>query len=216
MAKLRILILFPVLLTSLLFAQGERAVISGTVTDSTGALVPDVGITVRNELTNIARRVESNTSGLFVVPALEPGSYALSAEKQGFRLFRVTGIPLSVGLTATINVKLEVGQVSEAVEVTANAVQLEAQSSGMGETVETRRVVELPLLGRDPRQLSALAPGVIPSRGQVAAGGSTIGFAGNSRIGGSRNAERHSDGRRRYPWLHLWWPVLHISTGIGS
>src|SRR3954453_9854872 len=126
MAKLGILVLSPALLSCLLFAQGERAAISGTVTDSTGALVPDVSVNVRNEQTNIVRKVESNASGLFVVPALEPGSYELSAEKQGFRLYRVTGIPLSVGLTATVNVKLEVGQVSEAVQVTASAVQLEA------------------------------------------------------------------------------------------
>ncbi|HZT31622.1 MAG TPA: carboxypeptidase-like regulatory domain-containing protein [Bryobacteraceae bacterium] len=172
------------LAAGLLFAQGERATISGTVMDSTGAVVPQVNITVRNEATNILNKAESNATGLYVVPALPPGTYELTAEKQGFRTFKISGIPLSVGLTATVDVKLEVGQVSEAVQVVASAVQLEAQTSGMGETVGTRAVTELPLLGRDPRQLSALAPGVIPTRGQVGAGGSTIGYAGNSRIAG--------------------------------
>lgn len=177
-------VLFSAVTTGLLFAQGERATISGRVTDATGAVVPLANITVRNESTNIINKAESNAAGLYVVPALEPGSYELTAERAGFRTFRVANIPLSVGLTATVDVKLEVGQVSETVQVTATAVQLESQTSGMGETVGTRSVAELPLLGRDPRQLSALAPGVIPSRGQVGAGGSTIGYAGNSRIAG--------------------------------
>ena len=89
-----------------------------------------------------------------------------------------------MGLTATVEAKLDVGQLSEAVQVTASAVQLEAQSSGMGETISTRSVTELPIINRDPRSLSALAPGVVPTRGQVGVGGSTIGFAGNSRIAG--------------------------------
>jgi hypothetical protein len=167
-----------------LFAQGERATISGAVTDASQAIVPGAGITVRNLDTNISSHTTSNNSGIFVVPALPPGTYELTAEKQGFRLFRATGIPLSVGLTASVNVVLEVGAVAEAVEVKATAVQLEAQTSGLGKTVETRRVVELPLLGRDPRQLASLAPGVIPTRGQVSAGSDAVGSAGNARISG--------------------------------
>ena len=134
--------------------------------------------------TGVTSHATSNASGLFVFPALPPGRYDLTAEKQGFRQVKISEIPLSVGLTATVDVKLEVGQVTEAVQVTAAAVQLEAQTSGMGATIGTRTVTELPLLGRDPRQLSSLAPGVIPTRGQVGAGGSTVGIAGNSRIAG--------------------------------
>jgi hypothetical protein len=167
-----------------LFAQGERATISGTVTDSTGAVVPQVSISVRNEGTNVVIKTESNATGLYVAPALPPGSYEVSAQKQGFRAYKMSNIPLSVGLTATVDVRLEVGQVAEAVEVTASAVQLEAQTSGMGGTVGTKQVTELPLVGRDIRQLASLAPGVIPSRGQAGVGNSTIGSAGNSRISG--------------------------------
>ncbi|HWB98863.1 MAG TPA: hypothetical protein VG672_19275, partial [Bryobacteraceae bacterium] len=76
------------------------------------------------------------------------------------------------------------GSVSEAVQVSATAVQLEAQTSGLGKTVETRRVAELPLLGRSVLQLASLAPGVIPTRGQVGVGGDAIGQAGNARISG--------------------------------
>ena len=170
--------------TGLLFAQGERGTITGIVTDSSQAIVPGAKIVVRNVGTNITNEAESNSAGVFVVPALPPGTYDLSVEKSGFRTFKTTGIPLTVGLTANFDVQLEVGQVAEAVQVIATAVQLETQSSGMGKTVETRRVVELPLLGRDPRQLASLVPGVIPTRGQVGAGGDAIGQAGNSRISG--------------------------------
>lgn len=165
-------------------AQGERATITGTATDASGAIVPGVNIKVRNERTNVTSETVTNETGLYVAPALPPGSYELSAEKQGFRTFRLSAIPLSVGLTAKVDVHLEVGQLAESVEVRATAVQLEATTSGMGKTVEERRVVELPLLGRDPRQLASLVPGVIPTRGQVGVGGDAVGSAGNSRISG--------------------------------
>src|SRR5258708_11693606 len=147
MSKLKLFALFSVITSGVLFAQGERATISGTVTDSTGAVVPQVRITVRNEKTNIVNKAESNSTGLFVVPALPPGSYELTAEKQGLRTVKISEIPLSVGLAATVGVKLEAGQISAQVQVTAPAPQLEAQSSGLGETVATRPVAALPLLG---------------------------------------------------------------------
>src|ERR1043166_5826228 len=112
MSNFRLCVLFSVITSGVLFAQGERATISGTATDSTGAVVPQVRITVRNERTNIVNKAESNSSGLFVVPALPPGSYELTAEKQGFRTFKVSNIPLSVGLAATMDVKLEIGQIT--------------------------------------------------------------------------------------------------------
>ncbi|MBM3725144.1 MAG: TonB-dependent receptor [Acidobacteria bacterium] len=166
------------------WAQGERGTVTGTVTDSSGAVVTGAKATLRNMETNLSNSVESNTAGIYTFPALNPGRYELSVESSGFKTRKVSNIPVSVGLTATINVQMEVGAVSESVQVTATAVQLEAQTSGLGKTVETRRVVELPLLGRNPLQLAALAPGVIPTRGQVGAGGDAIGQAGNSRISG--------------------------------
>jgi hypothetical protein len=184
MSNLKLLAVSSAVATGLLFAQGERATISGTVTDTSQAVVPGVAITVRNVDTNVASHTESNSAGIYVIPALPPGRYDLTAEKAGFRAFKTTSIPLSVNLTATVDVTLQVGTVSEAVEVQATAVQLEAQTSALGKSVETRRVAELPLLGRNPLQLAALAPGVIPTRGQVGAGGDAMGQAGNARISG--------------------------------
>jgi hypothetical protein len=171
MTKLKLLCSFLGLAAGVAFAQGERATITGTVTDSTQAVVPGAAVVARNIATNVTNSAETNSAGIYVIPALPPGTYDLTVEKQGFRSFKAANIPLSVGLTAKVDVQLEVGQVAETVQITATAVQLETQTSGLGKTVETRRVVELPLLGRDPRQLAALAPGVIPTRGQVGAGG---------------------------------------------
>src|SRR4029079_10392102 len=172
------------LVASCLCAQGERAAVTGVITDSSQAVIPNATVSVRNVETNVVTRAQSNAEGIYFVPALPPGTYELTAEKQGVRPSRTSNIPLSVNLTATINVVMEVGAVAEAVEVQATAVQLEAQTSGLGKTVETRRVVELPLLGRNPLSLAALAPGVIPTRGQVGVGGDAIGSATNSRISG--------------------------------
>jgi hypothetical protein len=166
------------------FAQGERATITGTVKDSTQAIVPGAHVTLRNVATNITTTAESNAAGIYVFPALNPGTYELTFEKQGFRTRKVSDIPLSTGLTATIDASLEVGSVSEAVQVQASAVQLETQTSGLSGTVETRRVVELPLLGRNPLTLASLAPGVIPTAAQGGKGAGAIGSATNARISG--------------------------------
>jgi Carboxypeptidase regulatory-like domain len=93
--------LLLVTLATAAFSQGERATISGTITDSTLAVVEGASITIRSVETNITMHGVSNSSGVFVFPALPPGRYDLTAEKQGFRAFKVAEIPLSVGLTAT-------------------------------------------------------------------------------------------------------------------
>src|SRR5581483_2903758 len=100
------------------------------------------------------------------------------------RIARITDIPLSVGLTATINVTMEIGSVAEAVEVRATAVQLESQTAGVGKALETRRVNELPLLGRNPLQLVSLAPGVIPASASAPPGGGVIGSVTSAKISG--------------------------------
>ena len=144
----------------------------------------------------------SNNSGVFVFPALPPGTYDLTAEKQGFRAFKVSAIPLSVGLTATVDVKLEVGQLTEAVQVTAVGRATGGADFRYGTTVSTRAVAELPLIGRDARQLVRIGAGrnpyARPSRVPVDLPWLRGQLADRRRPGA---AERHSDGRRRYARL---------------
>src|SRR5215471_15827371 len=89
-------------LTPAAWSQGERATISGTVTDSSQAVVAEASIVIRNVATGVTSRAVSNASGLFVFPALPPGTYDLTAEKQVFRQVKISEIPLSLGLTATV------------------------------------------------------------------------------------------------------------------
>ncbi|MDQ6677794.1 MAG: TonB-dependent receptor [Acidobacteriota bacterium] len=168
----------------LAFGQGERATVTGTVTDLSKAIIPGAEVAIRNLATNVISRTTTNTSGIYSLPSLPPGGYELSVQKNGFRASRVENIPLSVGLTATVDVTMQVGSTSEAVEVNATAVQLEAQTSGLGTVVNTRPVMELPLLGRNPLSFAALAPGVIPTSGQQANGGGIVGVATTAQIGG--------------------------------
>lgn len=172
------------LLAPAAFAQGERATVTGTVTDSSGAIIPDAAVAIRNTETNVTTRTTTNSAGLFYAPALPPGLYDVTTNKQGFRPSRLSELRLTVGLTATVNVTLEIGTVTDTVEVTATAVQLEAQTSGLGKVVEQRRVVELPLLGRNPLALAATAPGVIPTSGQRGTGQDIVGVSTTAQING--------------------------------
>ncbi len=168
----------------LLIAQGERCTVTGTVADGSGAMVPGAKVTIRNTGTNVSTATETNTAGIYYLPALPPGEYEVTGENQGFRPARIAGLRLTVGLAATVNLILEVGSVAEAVEVRAAQVQLEAQTSGLGKVVEQRRVVELPLLGRNPLALAATAPGVIPSYGQRGTGQNIVGVSTTAQING--------------------------------
>jgi len=147
------------------YAQGERARITGTVRDATGAVVPGASVQVREINTNVITRTQTNEVGMYYFAALPPGIYELTVKREGFRQARIGDVRLTVNLTATLDVTLEVGTVSDVVEVRAAAVQLEAQSATLGKVVDTRRLVELPLTTRTPGALAALAPSVVPLAG---------------------------------------------------
>src|SRR5579872_382292 len=172
-----------VLAARLAFGQGELTSVTGTVTDVSKAIVTDAQVSIRNVATNVTTRTTTNSAGLYFIRALPPGTYQLTVEKTGFRTARIDNIPLTTGLAATQDVVLEVGAVQQAVEVSATAVQLEAQSSDMNSVVTTRAVAELPILGRDPLSFAAVAPGVIPTQGQQSNAG-IIGRVTTAQIGG--------------------------------
>src|SRR5579862_1397067 len=169
----------------LLLGQGERATITGTVTDTTKATVPDAAVTIRNLATNVSTHTTTNSAGLYFITSIPPGTYELTVEKKGFRTSKVDQIPLTTGLAATQDVVLEVGTVQQAVEVSAAAVQLEAQSTDLNTVLTTRAVADLPILGRDPLSFSAVVPGVLPTQGQQGANNpGVIGRITTSQVGG--------------------------------
>jgi hypothetical protein len=144
-------------------AQVEQAGITGSVTDQSDALVAAAAVTVTNARTGVKALTKTNTEGYYSVPYLAPGEYEVSVESPGFKKASVTGIMLRVGLTATINVKLELGAVQNEVRVETTAVQLEQQSATLGSVVTGNQMVEMPLSGRNPYSLVTLAPGVMPA-----------------------------------------------------
>lgn len=132
------------------------AQISGTVKDQTGAVLPGVDVTATQSDTGVSRNTVTNETGSYVLPNLPVGPYRLEAALPGFRTFIQTGIVLQVNATPVVNPVLEVGQVSEQVEVQANAALVETQSVGIGQVVEQQRILELPLDGRNLQDLVTL------------------------------------------------------------
>ncbi len=115
-------------------AQTEQQ-ISGTVSDSTGAAVPSAAITVTNEGTGASRNTTANSEGYYVVPNLPVGTYTIVASAAGFKRFVSQNVTLSVGSKPSVNARLEVGQVSETVEVQAQALQVETTTGEVGHLV---------------------------------------------------------------------------------
>ena len=132
------------------------AQIAGTVRDQSGAVLPGVEITVTQTETGVMRNAVTNETGTYIFPNLPIGPYKLEAALGGFRTFVQTGIVLEVNGAPVVNPILEVGQVSEQVEVQANAALVETRSAGVGQVMENTRILDLPLNGRNVVELLAL------------------------------------------------------------
>src|SRR5262245_59467718 len=145
-----------------LWAQAT-AQISGTAKDQSGAVLPGVEIHVMQAETGTTRDVVTNETGSYVLTNLPIGPYRLEAALPGFRTYVQTGIVLQVNSSPTVNVVLEVGQVSEQVEVQADAALVETRNVGIGQVVENTRILELPLNGRQAVELIALAGAAAPA-----------------------------------------------------
>src|SRR5579872_5858921 len=156
-----ILALILCLPQALLFAQYTTASLSGIITDTTGQTVPGAKVTVENIGTGQALTFTTGEDGSYLFPALPVGTYRLIVEKAGFSKYSQEGITLDVNKTVTQSVALRVGAVSEQVSVAANAEMLPAETSNIAQLVDTQRVVDLPLNGRQAQSLLFLAPGTI-------------------------------------------------------
>jgi hypothetical protein len=162
------------------------AEISGTANDQSGAVLPGVEITVTQTDTGISRSTVTNETGSYVLPNLAIGPYRLEAGLPGFRTYVQTGIVLQVNSSPVINVVLEVGQVSEQVEVQANAALVETRSSTVGSVIENERILELPLNGRVVTDLISLAGGAVQQGnggGRTGGGSPMIAVAGGAGWG---------------------------------
>src|SRR6202047_205011 len=141
-------------------AQVAGASLSGTITDQSGAILPQAAISIRNVSTDITRTTTTSASGFYSVPNLLPGTYDVKATAQGFSTHLSTGIILTVGAQQVLDITLQVGQISQTVEVSTEAPNVELASSSISATVNSTTVRELPLNGRSWTDLAALQPGV--------------------------------------------------------
>jgi hypothetical protein len=144
---------------SALNAQVTTADVIGTVTDGTGAVLPDARVSIENLDTHDTRVVQTNGSGEYVVTLLPIGRYQIRIENQGFKTFAVSSVTLASGDRVRIDAHLEVGQIMETVEVRGSAVALQTDTSTIGAVVGERSVQDLPLNGRNFSTLAQLAPG---------------------------------------------------------
>ena len=144
-------------------AQTESARIQGTVTDQAGASVPNATLTITNLDINREVTVQTNEDGGYSVLALQPGRYRIVVTQTDFKTVNQE-VKLEVAQTATLNFALETGAVSETVTITSDTPLVESSSSSIGEVIQGRQIVELPLNGRNVLELARLVPGVTQGR----------------------------------------------------
>jgi len=162
------------------YAQAPSGEISGTVVDSSGLPVPGATITLTNQATNVVRVVQTNEVGLYVISAIPPGAYDLKAELTGFRTVERKGVVVQVGSANRLAFTMDVGNLSETLEVVAHSPLIQTENAAISTVIENRAIVELPLNGRNYLQLASLIPGATtngPSSSQ-----------GKQRMGGQRNS----------------------------
>lgn len=187
------------LLTTLLFSSalvfgqtfGE---ITGEIRDSSGAAVPAVNVTLVNVATNASRSTVTNDSGVYSFPSLPPGTYTVKAEKQGFKSASAKDVSVQVQQTVRLDIDMAVGSVTDSIDVSAQASALTTENSTVGTVVENKRIVELPLNGRNYLQLVALAPNTstgFPSAGQARSRQGGFRSENSIAVAGQRSSFNH-------------------------
>jgi len=170
------------------YSQVTTGTISGTVKDSTGAVLPGVQVVILNEDTGLSRTVSSDARGHYSAPQLGLGNYRVSASLEGFQTEVHSGIVLTVGREAVVDIPMTVGAVTQTVEVTGEAPLVQTTESTVGYLVADKSIRELPLNGRDVTQLILLNPGVVSAVTSRADSG-TVGFGKRISISGSRGED---------------------------
>src|SRR5436309_4636481 len=149
-----------------------RASIQGTVTDTSGGLIPEATVTVTNKETGKAETVTTSSDGFYRVSALPPGTYTVAVEKTGYKKKVFENVSVSAEATQGIDITLEVGEVSAVVTVSQeSAPLLQTENANVDKTISNQEVLRLPQASRDPYQLIRLAPGVFGEGARTSSGG---------------------------------------------
>lgn len=166
--------------TSYVFAQQTQASLTGLIQDNTGSTIPGAQVEITNTDTNISRKVMSDSAGRYLVSNLNPGKYALRVVMAGFSRKELKGITLNVGAQDSLDVKLEIGAVTDVVDVQAEASVTNTESASAGSVITNQQVVGLPLNTRSFYGLALLSPAAY-----LPAQNSTLGFRGGFNVAGN-------------------------------
>src|ERR1700742_483324 len=166
--KLRVFSLFLIVTTFLVpfvtpvaMAQSSKGILTGTVTDPSGAVVSGATVRATNVATGVARETVSTSDGTYRLDAVDPGTYKVEVTASGFKTFSLNEVPISAGQSSTSDFKLEIGSQGETVNVTADtSVILQQQDGSRSTTLEQRQLVALPIAGLNPTNLVFTLPGV--------------------------------------------------------
>jgi len=176
------LMLLLILLSSTGFAQQLTGTLSATVSDSAGAVVPNAKVIMKNDASGDTRTTVSNGSGYFTITAVQPGTYTVTIEAPGFKTWNQTGIVFSQGDSKTLpSIKLEVGKVTETVEIKAGADVVIPDNSEVSQTINQSLIEDIPIVGRDAGELLKVMPGMALTNGL------TQGSGFNDKVVGTNN-----------------------------
>jgi len=143
------------------WAQTNTSRISGTVTDSSGAVIAGAKVTAKSDATGVAQTQATTEAGLYSFPSLPVGSYTITVEMTGFKTANQAGVIIQVNTPVTVDIAMEVGQASEIVNVTGGVERLQTDNATIGNVVQQKAIESLPLNGRNPLTLLTLEPGVV-------------------------------------------------------
>lgn len=197
-------------------STANNGTIEGTVKDEQGALLPGVTVTITNLSMGTDRVVVTNDRGLYRAPLLSLGTYRVAAELQGFKKFEQTGVILSVGEAAVVNITLAVGTVAETITVTADSPLLDVARIDIGNTMSDLEVHSLPLVARNPYNYALVQPGVTGYENvefgvpRLAANGAAMRI--NYQIDGNTNTEKDRAGLRLLPMSEVMIQEVKVVT----
>src|SRR6185437_14400433 len=173
-----------------MWAQTNTGVITGTVTDQSGAVIPNAQVVITSQSRNVPLTFTTNADGYFTSVPINPDTYSVAVTAQGFQAEEQSGITLRVQDRLNLNFKLTVGSVSNRVVVTGQTPTVDTQTSSLGQVVSSQAIEALPLNGRNYLQLAALSVGIVPTTGSSATDGLSGGQTGPNSVDFSSNGSR--------------------------
>jgi Carboxypeptidase regulatory-like domain len=203
--------------------------IQGTVTDPTGAVIPNAIVTLTEESTQVKRTAKSDSGGVYIFPNINVGTYSVTVGSSGFETYTKTGNVLEVGSNISINVTMTVGRADQKVEVHSDSLALQTEDVSFKQTIDQRDITEMPLNGRQLTSLLTLSGGTAPAAGNDFANGSkysyqtiavsVTGGMGNStlwRLDGGDNNDYMGNGNLPFPFPDAVSQFSVESTGLGA